>query len=308
MTMPMKFAAPLLLLCLSLASHCSDTHKPDGPQRYVSYPERMDEEERNQRKAAGLLALIARTADPADSSKRLVVAVDSFDTEGHQIFNRTFGADGNPVKEIRHRYENGLLVETRQSEPERAVAVLYTYNADGRKTFELVTDAKGDTLLTRKFVYDAIGNETEATFYRKVNQSRLTKVTTYDSLGRPATVQERMGDIVNWEERYTYSDSVDVTERSANGQLQVIYQIRYDDKGHSSSLVQLGPDRQRRVDVKMTYDAQGRLLREVTTGPQGNMVSTFEYTYDAKGMRTRRVMIRPELPQPMVLEYEPVYR
>lgn len=309
MTMPLKFSAPLLLLSLTLASRCAvQPAKPEGPQRFVSYAERMDEEERTQRKTAGLLAMVARTPDPADSSNRLVVAIDSFDTEGNQVFNQTFGPDGKPIKEIRYRYENGLLVETRQNEAERAVVVTYTYDATRQKSFELVRDGNGDTLLTRTYKYDAVGNETEASFYRKANATRLRKVTTYDAQGRPATVQERNGETVNWEERYTYTDSLDATERSAGGQVQVIYQIRYDDKGHSTSLEQLGPDRQPRITVKMTYDDKGRLLKELTFGPQGNQISSFEYAYDAKGMRTRRVMIRPEIAEPMVLEYEAKYR
>jgi hypothetical protein len=307
--MHMKIAVPILLLSLALASRCAtQPQQPTGPKRFVSYTERMAEEERTQRKSTGLQALIALTPDPADSSKRLTVAIDSFDTEGHQTFNRTFGADGQVVKEVRHRYEGGLLMETRQTEPERAVTVRYTYNAEGRKTFEWVADQNGDTLLTRRFAYDAIGNETEAGFYRKANLANLKKLTTYDAQGRPATVQERNGEVVNWEERYTYGDTMDVTERSANGQVQVTFQIKYDDKGHSTSLVQLGPDRQPRVVVQMSYDDQGRLLKEHTTGPKGEVVSIFEYAYDAKGTRTRRLMTRPELPAPMLLEYQPVYR
>lgn len=309
MTMPLKLSAPLLLLSLTLASRCAvQPAKPEGPQRFVSYAERMDEEERAQRKAAGLLTMVARTPDPADSSKRLVVAIDSFDTEGNQVRNLTFGPDGKPIKEIRHRYENGLLVETRQDEGERSVVVTYTYNATRQKSFELVRDAKGDTLLTREYKYDAVGNETEATFYRKANQTRLRKLTTYDAQGRPATVQERNGETVNWEERYTYTDSLDATERSAGGQVQVIYQMRYDDKGHSTSLEQLGPDRQPRITVKMSYDDKGHLLKELTLGPQGNQVSLFVYTYDAKGMRASRVLTRPDIDGPMVLEYVPTYR
>jgi YD repeat-containing protein len=308
--MHMKLAAPLLLLSLALASRCADTPQQQikQPERFISYPERMHEEERIQRKTAGLLALFAMTPDDSDSSKRLFVAIDSFNTEGHQTFNRTFGSDGQPIKEIRHRYEGNLLMETRQTEGERIIVVHYTYNADGRKTLELVTEANGDTLLTRQFAYDAIGNETEASFYRKANQTRLKKLTTYDAQGRPATVQERNGELVNWEERYTYGDTMDVTERSANGQVQVTFQIKYDDKGHSTSLVQLGADRQPRVVVQMTYDAQGRLLKEHTTGPKGEVVSIFEYAYDAKGTRTRRLMTRPELAGPMLLEYVAVYR
>jgi hypothetical protein len=304
----MKFAAPLLLFSLFLASRCAETQTPGSPARYVSYSEKIAEEERLQRKEAGLVALLTTTPDPADSLKRLEVAIDSFDTEGHQVFNRTFGADGNSIKEIHHRYLDGRLAETRQSEPERAVTVTYSYNAEGRKTAELVVDASGDTLVTRTFVYDAVGNEIEASFYRKANQSRLKKRSTYDAQGRPATVQELSGETVNWEERYTYTDTLQTTERSANGQVQVIYHMRFDKLGHATSLKQLAPDLRPRTVVQMRYDDKGRMLEEVTTGPEGNPVSTFSYTYDAKGTRASRSMQRPDLQRPLLLRYEPIYR
>ena len=306
MTMSMKFVSLALLTLLSLAiTSCTQkATQADGPQRWVSYQDKIDKEDRELRKAAGLRATVALSADPADSTKTIPVAIDSFDREGYLVSNRTFDPTGAVIKEVNHIVRDGRLIETRQTEPERSVTVQYTYDAQGWKTHELVLDDKQDTLLTRQFKYDSIGNEIEARFYRKATQTHLSKTTQYDSLGRPRIVQEWNGDLLNWEERYNYTDTLWITERFAKGQLQSRFKMRYDDQGHCTFLEHLSGEGKSRMSVHMAYNPQGSMTSEKTDGIPGTWMQTFQYTYDPKGLRITKTLLRPDIPQGLTVHYE----
>ncbi len=148
-------------------------------------------------------------------------------------------------------YSGGLLIGSRD-----AAGTLTTnvYDASGNLTTSVATSASGTILSSNVFAYDANGNRTNSTVWRKVNGSWTSAKTTYilDAQNRVVQTIEPDG--------------------STNG-------VVFDPTGKQLSTT----DKLGRI-TSYAYDFAGRLIQ--TTYPDN---STETFAYDAAGNRTNSV-------------------
>jgi hypothetical protein len=262
--------------------------KSEQRSKWKPYTLRMEDEARAEREKVGLKGRTAYT--PVDSLGTLkLVGVDSFDSKGFLVLSKTYQADGKALKETRHDYANGLLMHSSQLDARGVIHIYCQYDSTGNKLFEYVLRTPVDTMLTRRYRYDARGRETEGFFWRMENDLKARKETVYDDSDRPVKVIEYEGDAVNWKEEYTYQGEAKLTaERfDAMGALQKRFEMDFDSSGHCLRMEQYNGIGDSKVKVMYTYGPDGKLMREDTyAGKDLNEYTT--YAYDSRGMLASR--------------------
>jgi YD repeat-containing protein len=165
----------------------------------------------------------------------------------------------------------------------------------------------GDTILTRHYTLDAKGDEVRAEFWRKENNLRAVKETTYDAQRRPLVTKELENGEQQWEERYTHvgQTRLEADRFNAQGELDRHFVLEFDAQGHCTHMEQSDAQGNRVMLLRKTYNENGRLVREENVSAQDQVLGSTAFTYDAQGMQGS--IVSEQGPQRSEIRYENRY-
>ncbi|MBP6722040.1 MAG: hypothetical protein KA239_06950 [Bacteroidia bacterium] len=235
--------------------------------------------------------------------------VTLYNNYGLPTLNQEFDQAGKIVKETRTDYRDSLIVRQAVTEGTGySSAIEYTYNDKQQKAGELIFQ-RGDSVLRRTYFLDVAGNEIKVGLKRYRDKTAFELITDRDELGRPAKVREMQGTTANWSEVYTMTDSLWRIQRSdSNGKLISDYEMRFDQNGAISRMVNRTPEGRVRLQVDYVNDKNGRPLTESYFGSNNQAFQTYEYKYDEAGLLLERKLITPNQSFVLTTKYTYTFR
>ncbi len=250
------------------------------------------------------------TNNPTDTGEVWFASeVILYNNYGMPILSQELDPTGKIVKETRNDYRDSLMVRQAVTEGSGYTsAIEFFYNDKQQKTGELIFQ-RGDSVLRRAYTMDAAGNEIKVDLKRYRDKTRFELLTDRDELGRPTKVREMLGSTNTWSEIYTLSDTLWRIKRSdSTGKLISDYEMRFDQNGAISRMVNRTPDGKVRLQVDYLNDKNGRPLTESFYGSNNQAFQTYEYKYDEAGLLIERKLVTPNQPFVLTTKYTYTFR
>ncbi len=250
------------------------------------------------------------TNNPSDTGEVWFASeVILYNNYGMPILSQELDPTGKIVKETRNDYRDSLMVRQAVTEGSGYTsAIEFYYNDKQQKTGELIYQ-RGDSVLRRAYTMDAAGNEIKVDLKRYRDKTRFELLTDRDELGRPTKVREMLGSTNTWSEIYTLSDTLWRIKRSdSTGKLISDYEMRFDQNGAISRMVNRTPEGKVRLQVDYLNDKNGRPLTESFYGSNHQAFQTYEYKYDEAGLLIERKLVTPNQPFVLTTKYTYTFR